>query len=198
MTDIVLSTFVRRQTKASRFSHFEGTEADLLARTVADFDSQNPGYRDGVVLVPMTDLSGFMSAVVVVEPGDQLVATFESRRDGEAPRKTSRCAIGRSKAPAVRADIVLYRKDVLAEDPKHVSLGEWEIVSINCSPVDEDMPIEPSVLLHNHFESDGGSATGMSPEALVEQLRVSHAWWADKAFVADAAMIERLKDSLGE
>ena len=181
--EIVLSNFVRRQTPNSRFSHFEGDEAELLARTVADFDNQKPGYRDGVVLVPLSDVSGFKSGVVVLRDGDKLVAAFEPRREGEEPRKTSRCAVGRSKDEAVRVDIVLYRKDVLLEDPKHVSLGEWEVVSVNCCPVDEDMPIEPSVLLHNHFGSDGGSDTGMSDSELVAQLRVSHAWWKDKAFV---------------
>ena len=85
---------------------------------------------------------------------------------------------------------------MLEEDERHVSLGEWEIVSINCSPVDEDMPIEPSVLMHNHFGSSGGTATGMSDKELVAQLGVSRAWWADKAFVASAEQIEAARKAL--
>jgi len=32
----------------------------------------------------------------------------------------------------------------------------------------------------NHFGDDGGSATGMTAEEFVEQLRISRAYWMDK------------------
>ncbi len=183
--EIVLSNFVRRQTANSQFSHFEGAEADLLARTVADFDSQTPGYRDGVVLVPLTNLVGFYSGVATLKDGDNLVGSYEPRRKGEEPRQST-SVVGREKLPAAQVEVVLYRADVLAEDPKHVRKGEWEIVSVNASPVVGEMPIAPMTLLHNHFGSDGGTDTGMSDSELVALLREGFEFWKDKAFVAES------------
>jgi hypothetical protein len=181
---IIESDFVTRQTPESRFSHFDGPGgwAEVVARTVADFDRQTPGYRDGVVLVPLTDTSGFYSGVATLKAGDKLVGVYEARREGEEPRKST-SVVGATKLPAKHVDVVLYRADVLAEDPNHVGKGEWEIVSVNCNPVEGSMPIEPMVLLHNHFGSTGGTATGMSDSELVAQLRESFEFWKDKAFV---------------
>lgn len=182
MKEFALSDFVRRQTPSSRFSHFEGTDQRLLRRVAYNFRDAVPGYRDGVLVVPISNVEGFFAGVCVLKSGDRLAGNFIPRRDGEEPRKNT-CVVGGKKAPAKKVDIILYRKDVLCEDPEHVSLADWEIVSINCSPVEGEIPIEPNVLLHNHFGSTGGTATNLSDSELVEMLRKSFQWWADKAFV---------------
>jgi len=182
MPEFAISDFVRRQTPNSRFSHFEGTDVCLLRRVAYNFRDAEPGYRDGVLVVPISNMEGFFAGVCKLKSGDKLSGNFIPRRDGEDPRKNT-CVVGGKKEPAKKVNVILYHRDVLGEQPDHVSLAEWEIVSINCSPVEGDMPIDPITLLHNHFGSTGGTATGMSDYELVEQLRKSFAWWKDKAFV---------------
>jgi hypothetical protein len=55
------------------------------------------------------------------------------------------------------------------------------MVSLNASPVPGEMPIDPMVLMHNHFSSDGGTATGMSSKEFEAQMKRSFLFWKDKA-----------------
>jgi len=182
MQDIAISDFVRRQTSNSRHSHFEGSDADLLSRIQENFDQAVPGYRPDVLVVPLDNTSKFFSGICTLKNGDRLSGTFEPRKDGEVPRKTT-CVVGGKKMPAKHVDVVLYSKAALAEQIDHVSLGKWEVVSINCSPTEGEIPINPMTLLHNHFGSSGGTSTGMTDTELVTMLRVAFEWWKDKAYV---------------
>ena len=179
---ISLSDFVRRQTKKSRFSHWDMSDGAFLDMVHCEFDKGMKGYREGVLIVPINATHGFYSGVAVLKDGDKLVGKYEPRRPGEEPRKST-CVVGRKKMPAKKVDVVLYHRDVLCEDPEHVSLNEWEVVSVNCSPLEGPMPIAPMVLLHNHFGSSGGTSTNLSDSDLVAMLRESFNWWKDKAFV---------------
>jgi hypothetical protein len=183
---VVVNPFVLRQVAESPFSHFDGEGGwdSLVARTIAAMDAGHakPGYRDGVLEVPI-DPTDVMSGIVVLTDGSELVGAYKSRRAGETPRKEVR-AKGASKMDAVTASIILYRADVLAEGGDNTlpaDGGGWEIISLNASPVEGDMPIEPGVLMHNHFGSDGGTATGLSDSELVALLRKGFEFWKDKA-----------------
>ena len=59
--------------------------------------------------------------------------------------------------------------------------ADWEIISINASPVIGEQPIHPETLCANYFGEDGGTETNMSPEEFTEALRASREWWSDKA-----------------
>ena len=81
-------------------------------------------------------------------------------------------------------DVVLYRSDVLAENGDNAlesSEDNWEVVSINASPVEGEIPINPMTLMHNHFGSEGGTATNMTDVEFVAALREGFAFWSDKA-----------------
>ena len=148
-----------------------------------NFDNHVEGYREGVVLVQI-DPSGAFSSVKILEEGDQWVSEFVARREGETPRKSSHM-IG-EKTPAVRVDVVLYHKDVLAEEDNNIpdlTGADWEIISFNAEITEEQAPIHPIVFMHNHFVSDGGTATGQTPEEFVKQLQTSFEYWKDKVFV---------------
>jgi hypothetical protein len=180
MSSFAVNSFARRQTPESGFSHFGGGEDQLLAIVKDNFDNAKPGYRDGVVLVPVPP-EGFFSGVTALTAGQKMVGTFEGRRAGEEPRKQLRAAEG-AKLPAAAVDIVLYRHDVLGDDAS--TEATWEVVSINARPTVEEEPIHPETLLHNHFGSDGGTETGMTDAELVAQLRESFLYWKDKAMLA--------------
>lgn len=192
MFNIILSDFAKRQTRESRFSYFAGSEEDLLARVAAGMPHAKPGYRPGVVLVPMSDTSLFYSSTVVLKEGDVLSGTYSPRRSGETPRKQVG-VVGGTKMPAARVDVVLYHRDVLAEGNENTPLpdgstAEWEIVSISACPTLDAEPMTVGTLLANHFHeagsNDGGTSTGMTDAELVQALRVSVSYWRDKATVA--------------
>jgi hypothetical protein len=184
---ITVNPFVRRQTADSSFSHYAG-DIDLLPNLISDkVGNWRPGYRDGVVLVSV-DPEDFFSGVITLEEGAKLTGFFEARRDGEAPRKEIRADSPlERKIAAQSVEIVLYRSDVLAEggdNSLEPSTENWEIISINASPTEGEMPIAPMTLMHNHFGSDGGTDTNMTDAEFVQALREGFKFWANKALCA--------------
>jgi predicted sugar kinase len=95
--------------------------------------------------------------------------------------------------PAKRVDIVLYRHDVLAENNEHDSEADWEIVSVNASPTEEETPIKVGTLLANHYGLSGGTATNLSAADFVAMLRKSVLFWKDKANAAPVELKEKFK-----
>jgi hypothetical protein len=184
MPTIGINDFVRRQTSSSEFTHFDGPLERVAALAVEHFDQAKPGYRDGVCLVPVPP-SGFFTGVATLEEGDELVGRYEARRLGEEPRKELRLLKeGVEKIPARGVDVVLYRRNVLEESNEPCTGCEWDVISINGRPTEGEMPIAPMTLIANHFELDGGTATGMSPEEFEWALRESVLFWKDKALLA--------------
>lgn len=202
---IAVSSFVRRQTPESRFSHFSGSWDELITRVAAKFDRAVPGYRGGVVLVPV-ESEGFFSATVLLQEGDKFAGVYEARQPGEQPRKATG-VVGGQKMPARRVQIVLYSRGALAENNENTpgscgsactgatcracdgtTFADWEVISVNATPTDEDEPMPVGTLMHNHFHvegsNDGGTSTGMSDAEFVAALRRSHAYWKDKASIA--------------
>jgi len=146
----------------------------LIETIRANFHLGTKGYRDGVLLVPVPP-EGFLSSLIPLQEGDTFTGRYKARRAGETPRK-SYVKEGASKAPALSCKIVLYRADVLAEDGENTlpsSVENWEVVSINASPTEDETPIHPDTLMYNHFHLSGGTATKMSDAEFVEQLRRS-------------------------
>jgi len=185
---IAMSPFVDRQRDPnSGLTHWEITDEELLKRVQENFDLQRPGYRDGVVLVPVSP-DGFKAGIRVLQEGDKLRGSYKARRDGETPRMSVwyECPtpISEAKVTPRSVDVVLYHRDVLAEDETYVET-EWNVICVLgkfCSAEDEE-PMIPQTLMANHFGDDGGSATGMSPEAFEAALKASYYYWRDKVML---------------
>ena len=182
LLDIHINNFVRRQTATSPFSYWTCDDEELLRRVKKGWEMRKPGYRDGVVLVPV-DPEGCFSGIVQLKAGDKLVGEYSARKDNEEPRKHT-YAVNCEKMPAKSCYVVLYRHDVLAENKENETEKEWEMVSFNASPTEGDPPINPGTLMANHFQLSGGTATKMSDEEFVRALRESVLYWKDKAMVA--------------
>ncbi len=90
------------------------------------------------------------------------------------------------KSLARRVDVVLYRHDVLAENNEQSSDAEWEIVSVNGLPTEDEAPMSPGTLMANHFQISGGTATHMTSEQFEAALRRSFLYWRDKGRIAPA------------
>ena len=193
MTLVACSNFVKRQTPDSEFSYFDGTWDELTALVVACWDLQTPGYRDGVILIPLPGIIPAASArperyfytnIVQLQEGDKLVGEYKARREGEEPRK-SFGVVGGKKTYAAEVDVVCYRADVLDEDGDRSTDAEWEIISINAYDLPRDMPVPmpPETLIANHFHLSGGTKTNMSAEEFVQALKKSVLWWKGRAHV---------------
>lgn len=182
---VFANPFVLRQTADSSFSHSEGSWDDLCRLAEANLTNAKPGYREGVLEVPIP-ADGIFTGLVTLKEGDKLTGQFAARREGETPRIEIR-ASGQDKLPAATATIILYSSAVLAEgedNSQEPVEGNWEIVSLNASPVEGEMPISPTVLMHNHFGSDGGTDTQLSDAELVALLRKGFEFWKDKALLS--------------
>ena len=175
---VAFNSFVRRQTFDSPFSHWTISDEELIERVLEGIRKiqYKPGYRDGVILVPINP-DGVFSSVVALKDGDKLHGEYKSRREGETPRISVHC-FGK-KMPAKSVDVVLYTHEVLGADAS--TDATWEIVSVNASPEEGEAPIQPNTLMHNHFGSDGGTATNMTNDEFVAALKVSFEYWKDKA-----------------
>jgi len=168
---IQTSPFVQRQTPDSKFSHFDGTWEAVEALVEANFDKAEPGYRDGVVLVPVP-ADGFFSGVVEVTEGMPLVTTLIRRRPDEEPFIEA-VAPGQPKLPAKTVKVVLYRHDVLAEGNEQSCDAEWEIISVNASPVEGEIPMHPITMMRNMMVRPGGTAATYTAEQFCEAI---HYW----------------------
>ena len=185
-TVLTVNTFCNRQTKESPYSHYEGTQADLLDLIAENWYSCKPGYRTGVVLVTVPP-EGFYSSICRLQPGDTLQGSYKPRRSGEEPRKTLGIPNGQ-KLAARLVEVVLYNSPVLAEDGSNelpAESGNWEVVSINASPWEGGSPMHPSTLMHNHFGSSGGTKTNLTDEEFCAILKHSFMYWKDKAMLIE-------------
>lgn len=185
---IHVNSFVKRQTAESEFSYFDGSWDELAQLVEEFFENKTQGYRDGVVLVNVPP-ERFYSSVVLLQEGDKLIGEYKARKEGEEPRKSTR-VVGGKKSPAARVDVILYHADVLKEDGDNETEDQWEIISLNANPVDEEMPIPVGALIANHFGLSGGTDTKMSDAEFVAQLRESVLFWKDKAMAGGDGLVD--------
>jgi hypothetical protein len=176
-----VNSFVTRQTRESRFSYYDGSFAEVAALAEKHLASGKRGYRDGVLEVEVPP-ERFYTGVVALLEGAKLVGVYEARRKGEQPRKHV-CAVDtvNSKIPAQGVTLILYRKDVLAENAENTTDCEWELISINARLTVGEEPINPGALMSNHFGMTGGTATKMTDSEFVAALKVACEYWRDKA-----------------
>ena len=180
---IAISKFLRGRMDAKMpYSHFEGSEEELLELVRRNFFEGKDGYRDGVILVPVPP-GGFFSPVCVLFPGQKLVGEFKARREGEAPRKSIGVENG-FKTKAVACSIVLYSRALLEADGEEMTGADYECVMIQARTREEEEPMDPETLMHNHFGSDGGTDTEMSAEEFEKALRKSFLYWREHALLA--------------
>lgn len=174
---IKCSDFVKRQTEDSKFSHFLGSWKDLEVLTEAYFMSgARPGYRDGVKLINIALPSLFMTSIVSfeslkgTESMENVHVTFEPRQPGEAP--VVQTTIYAEKQEAKYVDIVLYRHDVLEEGSEASTDAQWEIISINASPIDKPVPMNSTTWARNTLKETGGTDPQYDNKTREELLEV--------------------------
>ncbi len=164
MTQTVgLNDFAKRHTPASRFSHFAGSTADLLALAAECLPHARPGNRDGVLTVPVP-IAGFFSGVVIATDKMGLDAQWVRRAEGEDPY-IEITAPDAKKGAATSANLIVYRRDLLAPSGRASTDCDWEIVSVNVRAdrpglgggVAGEEPPTPLSMARNQLGRPGGS-----------------------------------------
>lgn len=173
--NIAINEFVKRQVEKSEFSHFNGSWDELVTLVEQNFEKATPGYRDGVMLVPVPP-QDFRCSVTDLTPDSELTATFSARRDGEEPFIQIRAKGEKSQAQVV--EVVIYRKDILGKDATTDS--EWEIISLNSRPTNEPEPMHPYTMARNMMGLEGGT----KGEYTAQQFAEAILYWNRKALCA--------------
>lgn len=184
MTDTItaitvgINDFARRHTRDSKFSHYDG---DIDHVAVITQEAVNDGRsimrpvpnREGVFLV-CVPANEFYSGVVLLQPDMELKATFEARRENEDPF-IQVVAIDGSKLPAKYVDICLYSRKALAGNTS--TDCDFEVVSINASPVEGEEPPTPMAMARNFLNLPGGSPAEYTAEEFAEAI----IYWSRRA-----------------
>lgn len=174
---IGINEFVKRQTKDSPYSYYDGTWDELADLAEICFDqakvTQSKDGKARVILIPLCP-EKFYTSVVQVDETTEFKTIFERRRPEEDPYvKTT--AVGAKKLRAQYVNLVLYSHDALAENKEQSTNCDWEIISINCSNV-EDEPMHPLTMARNFLEKTGGTKANYTAEQFAKAIW----YWKDK------------------
>jgi len=175
-TTVGVSDFVKRQTRESVFTHYEGSWEDLVKLTTAQLGPCNftQGYRDGVILVHMLKDEAHWFYTFDAYPmfeGMKLDAQWGRTPGREHEPAKLQMRILEPKIQCNYVDIVLYRKDVLEEDKDDVTGADWDIISINGRLAKNPPPIDPMTLVRNWLHLKGGTAMkGTTSEEMLIML----------------------------
>lgn len=160
---IAMNNFARRQTAESHFAHFDGSESVLLELVSENFEGAEIKDDGGTAIVTVPP-KGFWSSVkraAEVASITMIESRFGARREGEEPF-LSHVFIGADKSPAKHVEIVLYAKARLHNSGDNSTDCDWEIVSINASPVPSPTPMDPVTMARNFLRQAGGTETKYS------------------------------------
>jgi hypothetical protein len=173
---IGVNEFVKRQTPESQFTHFKGTWEKLVEITTAAFDKgcYTEGYRDGVVLVQvptwLTECFFTYTDFPVFE-GMEISAECKKTPSRMHEPATVQIEILEPKKKCNFVDVILYRKDVLAEDADNSTDADWEIISINGRLNFVPPPMKALTIVRNWMHLPGGTEMkDKTPEEALEML----------------------------
>ena len=170
MRQIEVNEFAERQTPESKFSHFDGTWAELAELTWAFIDDAKPGYREGVMIVPVP-ADRFMTSIVPVGPETPLEATFVSRRDDEEKHLGIVSRNG-EKQRAKYVEIVVYALHVIQEEDAGACGAPWQILSINASPTESEVPFPQIARARNILQMKGGTDAKLEEKTKLELVEM--------------------------
>lgn len=168
MLSLGINEFVTRQTAESRFSHFEGTWEELRDLVADNFDKAKPGYKDGVVLVPVPP-DRFKSGVVELTSETKLKTTFEPRREGE-DHYLQTVAIGAPKTPAKFVEIAVYSHATLLARNEQSTDKDWEVVTILARATEGEEPMTPMTMARNMLGLTGGTSATYTAEEFARAI----------------------------
>lgn len=161
MRRIGLSDFLKRQTAASKYDHYDGDWDALLQLVERQWEQRQPSpHNSGVMLVPVPEAEchRFFCSVIPVTENTTLMAHFAPRITGEEAFIQVE-ALNGQKTQAHRAEIILYSHETLAKDGDAPATREadYYIISINAYATEKAEPMSPMTLARNFLGLKGGT-----------------------------------------
>ena len=180
-----INEFVLRQVEGSGKTFLKNLSFQELAKYAEKVlneypKSIKPGYRDGVLLIECDYSMNkfFFSSMVSINEKTKLEAKVEKRREGEETYIQIRALNGKL-LPTARADLILYRHDVLSENNEQSTDCDWELIAFHAVPDGlKDLPMGPVTMMRNQLELPGGTAANYSSEKWAESVN----FWQKYAF----------------
>lgn len=170
-----LNNFVRRQTKESRFSYYDGNIEVVAELAALNLEKARQGYRPGVLEVEV-DPANFFSGVIKLYSHFRITSKLEARQPGEEEVLITTARADKQRATHV--DVILYSKEVLAEEVS--TDADYEVVSINARVSSIPTPMDPVTMARNFLNKTGGTKGVFSAEQFAESI-----WfWATHANVS--------------
>ena len=173
---VAVNEFARRQVEGSGKTYSNTISFEKIAEHAQiqmEDGHYSKGYRDGVRIVHCdTSIIGeFFCPLIKLDENSELVSKLVRRRPEEDLYIQTRVNKGTPlKAEAV--DLILYRKDVLAENDEQSTDAEWELVSINAIPSGlKKIPMGPITMMRNQLELPGGTKAHYSSDEWAESVR---------------------------
>ena len=180
-----VNDFVRRQIKGTgkTYSSLPYKEIAKYAETELNNGNFKQGYRDGVIIVKVKKelVSKFHCPFTKIVSNTKLKATVTKRQPVEENYIQIR-ALNGNPLDVGSAQIILYRKDVLAETSDDCTDKDWELIAFHAIPkfIDE-MPMGPITMMRNQLELSGGTKAHYSSEEWAKSVN----FWQKYAVLED-------------
>ena len=180
-----VNDFVRRQIKGTGKTYSSLSYKEIAKYAETEFNNGNfkQGYRDGVIIVKVKKelVSKFHCPFTKIVSNTKLKATVTKRQPVEENYIQIR-ALNGDPLDVGSAQIILYRKDVLAETDDDCTDKDWELIAFHAIPkfIDE-MPMGPITMMRNQLELSGGTKAHYSSEEWAKSVN----FWQKYAVLED-------------
>ena len=169
-----VNDFVRRQVKGTgkTYSSMSYQEISKYAESELNGNNFEQGYRDGVVIVKVKKelVKKFHCPFTKIVSNTKLKAVVAKRQSIEESYIQIR-ALNGNPLGVGSAQIILYRKDVLAETNDNCTDKDWELIAFHAVPKFVDkMPMGPITMMRNQLELSGGTKARYSSDEWAQSV----------------------------
>ena len=169
-----VNDFARRQIKGTGKTYSSLTYSEIAEYAEGQLNHNNfeQGYRDGVVIIKVEKnmINKFHCPFTKIVSNTKLKAIVTKRQPVEENYIQIR-ALNGDPIDVGSAQIILYRKDVLAETEDNCTDKDWELIAFHAVPkFVEKMPMGPVTMMRNQLELSGGTKAHYSSEQWAESV----------------------------
>jgi hypothetical protein len=171
-----VNNFVRRQVEGSGKTyspHLSFEEIAKYAEKQLAKDQFYVGYRDGVIIIKVDKKlnKNFVCPFVKIKKNTILESSLVQRQPREE-KYIQTVALNGVPLKTGNVELILYRKDVLAENNESSTNEDWELISINAIPLGvEKLPIGPITMMRNQLDIKGGTKAEYSSAEWAESVQ---------------------------
>lgn len=158
---VSVNDFVRRQkpNTGKTYSSLSFAEIAKHAEDQLKLNLFSKGYRDGVIIVPVSSeyIKHFVCPFVEINSETKLKAEVVKRRPDEQHYIRIK-ALNGNLLKISNVDLILYRNDVLKETNENTTDDDWELISFHAIPKGvEKLPMGPVTMMRNQLQLKGGT-----------------------------------------